>query len=164
MADEDQTVDEGNDNPKDLRKAADDGRKARAEAEQLRRELAFSKAGIDVDTPVGKMLFKAYDGELDKDTLTTAAREVGAIKDAPAHTEELPEAERNQRRERADLASESGTASINQKDPFRAAEDAFREAKKDGAPAHQAFGAAMAQIVEAHQRGDSRVIPTGSRS
>lgn len=162
MADE-EVADEGqNDNPKDLRKAADDGRKARAEAEQLRRELAFSKAGIDVDSPVGKMLFKAYDGELDKDTLTAAAREVGAINDAAPIDEPSP-AERAQSRERADLANESGHASIHNADPFEEAEMAFKEARRSGDPADRAFGAAMSKIVEAHQRGDTRVIPDSPR-
>lgn len=159
MADEDQMVDEGNDNLKDLRKRADEARKLEQEAAQLKRELAFSKAGIDVDTPVGKMLFKAYDGELDKETLTAAAREVGAINDAPATPNEPSPEERSQSRERADLASESGTASIQQGDPFRDAEEAFKDAKRNGDRPEIAFGAALTKVFEAAQRGDTRVIP-----
>lgn len=164
MADEDQ-VDEGNnDNLKDLRKAADEGRKARDEAERLKRELAFAKAGIDVDSAVGKMMFKAYDGELDKDTLTTAAREVGAIKDAPAAPDEPNETERAQTRERADLAHDSGTPSLaNSGDPFRNAEEAFKEAVRNGDRRDLAFGAAMTEILEAHRNGDPRVIPQPRR-
>ena len=50
---------------KDLRDAADRGRKATQELDQVKREMAFLKAGVDTDTKAGQLLFKAYDGELD---------------------------------------------------------------------------------------------------
>lgn len=162
MADEDQ-VDEGqNDNLKDLRRAADDGRKALKEAEALRKELAFAKAGVPTESKLGQLFFNSYDGELTTEAIRTEAEEVGAWRPVTAEPEKANEPtpeERAQSRERADLAADSGHAGINTGDPFRDAEAAFKEARRNGDRSEQAFGAAMTQIIEAHQRGDTRVIP-----
>jgi len=50
-----------------------------AEAEAARRELAMLKAGIDLDTPQGKLFAKAYDGESTLDAVKKAAEEYGVI-------------------------------------------------------------------------------------
>ncbi len=69
-----------------LEKDAKEGKAAKAEAEKLRteaenakKENAFLKAGIDLDSPLGKMFAKGYDGELTVDALKTAASAVGLI-------------------------------------------------------------------------------------
>jgi len=41
------------------------------------RELAFLKAGIDTETGPGKLLAKAYDGDLDPEAIKTYAQEYG---------------------------------------------------------------------------------------
>jgi len=58
---------------RNLRAAANSGKKAEAEAQEAKRELAFMKAGINTDDKVGRMLFSTYDGDLEPDAIKTAA-------------------------------------------------------------------------------------------
>jgi hypothetical protein len=66
---EDDTVDEA---PKDpvrarmrlLEKEAAELKKQLAEAEAVKREIAFIKAGVPMDNPVSKYFVKGYDGEV----------------------------------------------------------------------------------------------------
>lgn len=52
---------------------------AKSEGELAKRELNFIKAGIDTDSPQGKLLLKAYDGENSVDAIKAAAEEYGLI-------------------------------------------------------------------------------------
>lgn len=93
-------------NLKELRQQAEAGRKALAEAEAARRELAFIKAGVDTDSKLGKLLMRTYEGELDVEAIQAEAREIGAIGAPAANAEtEVDEAERAQSRARNDLAT-----------------------------------------------------------
>lgn len=67
---------------KELKSAKAD--KARAEAENAeglaaKRELSLIKAGIDVNTPTGKLFAKSYDGELTMDAIKAQAEEYGLV-------------------------------------------------------------------------------------
>jgi ribosomal protein L12E/L44/L45/RPP1/RPP2 len=57
---------------------------AQAEMEEMRRQLAFARAGIDVDDPAAKYFVRGYDGELDRDSIIAAAIEVRLIGQPPA--------------------------------------------------------------------------------
>ncbi|MCO1498224.1 hypothetical protein, partial [Limosilactobacillus reuteri] len=59
-----------------LREAARLGKEAQARAEQLARENLFLRAGVDLDSKVGKMLFKTWEGD-DIDALKAEAGELG---------------------------------------------------------------------------------------
>lgn len=61
----------------ELRAAADEGRVARREADELKRQLAFTRAGIDYDSGVGKLLFGSFDGEPNPEAVLAAAKEYG---------------------------------------------------------------------------------------
>ena len=61
---------------KELRDAADRGREAMQERDQLKREMAFMKAGVDTDSKAGQLLFKAYDGELDTEAIQAEWQEL----------------------------------------------------------------------------------------
>ena len=67
---------------RELEKDAAAGKAAAAERDAATRELAFLKAGIDLDTPTGKLFAKAYDGANDVDAVKAAATEYGVL--APA--------------------------------------------------------------------------------
>lgn len=54
-----------------------------AEAEAAQRKLAFIEAGIDVNSPTGKLFAKAYDGEFSLDAVKAAATEYGLIGEPP---------------------------------------------------------------------------------
>lgn len=62
-----------------LEQDAEEGRKAVEAAQQARRELAFIKAGIDVDSPQGKLLAKAYEGEATAEAVKAFAVEHGVL-------------------------------------------------------------------------------------
>ena len=64
---------------RDLEKRAKGADTAKAEAEAAKRELAMLKAGIDLDTPQGKLFSKAYDGLPTLDAVKAAAEEYGVI-------------------------------------------------------------------------------------
>jgi len=68
---------------RDLEKDAKAGKAAAAERDAARRELAFLKAGIDLETPTGKLFAKAYDGANDVDAVKAAATEYGVINVTP---------------------------------------------------------------------------------
>lgn len=57
-------------------KAAQD---AKSEGELAKRELNFIKAGIDTDSPQGKLLLKAYDGDNSLESIKAAGEEYGLI-------------------------------------------------------------------------------------
>jgi len=67
---------DNSDNLQDLRDAAERGRLATGENSDLKREMAFLKAGIDTDSKIGGMLLKTYEGELDVEAIRA---EAGAI-------------------------------------------------------------------------------------
>lgn len=144
--------------PKELRQAAEAGRKALAEAEAARRELAFVKAGVDTDSKLGQLLLKTYEGELTMEAIVAEATELGAIK-VPASTEpEINETERSQSRERQALSSEAQPAGSTDEHPKVRARVAFEDAVKNGDPRDVAAGAALAEILKAAHAGDPRVF------
>ena len=71
---------------RDLEKQAKAGKQAKREAEEAmreasnaKRELALMKAGIDLESPTGKLFVKAYDGEISVDAIKAAASEYGLV-------------------------------------------------------------------------------------
>lgn len=74
----DGTQGDGND-LRDLRRAAEDGRKAKSENAALKRDLAFLKAGIDLEDPKMTYFVKGYDGDLEPSAIKQAATEAGFI-------------------------------------------------------------------------------------
>lgn len=145
MADNDPQDQEPHDEPSELRKAADRGRAAQAEAEALRRELAFAKAGIDTDSKAGKMLLKSYEGELTVEAIKAEAEEIGLFKpQEPASTETATPEEREQTDIRAGLATGATAAgSPPDEDPQTAALRAGFEARRQGATHTESFIAAL---------------------
>lgn len=148
--------DETTDSIKDLRRAADEGRKAAAEAEVLRRELAFARAGIDTESKLGRLMLKTYDGELSSEAIKAEAAELGLLQPSAGQTE-VPREEREFNRARMDLASEAGTPAANEADPYLEARQSWETARSDGAPLQDAFAAAMNPLLQAAHRGDDRV-------
>jgi hypothetical protein len=69
-----------------LEREAEEGKQAKAEAaaekqkrEVLERQMAFMQAGVDLDSPLGKMFAKGYEGDLTVDAIRTAGSEVGVV-------------------------------------------------------------------------------------
>lgn len=72
-----------------------DAEAAAQEGSTARRELTFLRAGVDLDSAVGKLFAKAYDGELDPEAIKTQWSEIapsGATPPASAETTTEPPA------------------------------------------------------------------------
>jgi hypothetical protein len=80
---------------------------ALAEADAIRRENAFMKAGIPMDNPMAKYFVKGYDGEISPDAIRTAAEEAQLIEKAAVNAQAKTEADAWNRITRAQRAGES---------------------------------------------------------
>lgn len=92
---EDDASDEGS-GPAGLREHAKrleaQAKAAAEEAAQLKRELAFAKAGLDLSDPKMGYFVKGYDGEATPDAIRAAAEAAGFIgEQTPVSTQELQE-------------------------------------------------------------------------
>lgn len=64
---------------KSLRRAANSKKKLEQELADIRRELAFAKAGINPDDPKMRYFVKGYDGEMTAEAVREAAVEAGFL-------------------------------------------------------------------------------------
>lgn len=87
-ADDEQQQYGDNPNLRQLRKKARDHDTVLAERDQLKRELAFTKAGIP-DTPIGRLLAKSYDGEPTPEAIRAYAVEHGVLEQSDVPGDEL---------------------------------------------------------------------------
>lgn len=69
-----------------LEQEAKEGKRAKAEADEakaelakVKRDLALAQAGIDVNSPTGKLFVKGYDGEPTVEAIKAAASEYGLL-------------------------------------------------------------------------------------
>lgn len=155
---------EQNDNIANLRKAADEGSKAKQEAERLARENAMLRAGVDLDSKAGTYFAKGYDGELTADAIKAEAAEIPgvlrgqtAVTPPPAAPE--PNVDEGAADERLGLASNAGKPNVDEGvDPYTGAMKAFDEALFRNPSRERAATAALSKIVEAANSGDKRVI------
>lgn len=85
--------------PAELREAAKRGKKILSENAQLKRELAFAKAKIDIEDPKMRYFVKGYDGDLTPEAIAAAAVEAGFIEVTPQQPPQVapPEASAQQR-------------------------------------------------------------------
>ena len=74
-----------------LRRAANAAKRLKAENAQMKRELAFAKAGIALEDPKMRYFVKGYDGELEADAIREAATEAGFIQIEQASQEQAPD-------------------------------------------------------------------------
>jgi hypothetical protein len=72
---------------KQLEKETRDLRKQVAEAQAAQKELAFVKAGLDLNSPMAKYFVKGYDGELSPEAIRLAAEEAQLITPQPTVTD-----------------------------------------------------------------------------
>jgi len=148
---------------KELREAADRGRKATQENDALKREMAFLKAGVDTETKAGQLLFKAYDGELDTESIKTEADELGLFKSSqePAPSvEQVPSEDRQATTERQALAETSVPPGSQTESPYDAGHREFREMLDAGKPKEDSAARFVHTILEAASgdNPDQRVI------
>lgn len=155
-----------------LRDAARRGKQAEEENTALRRELLFTKAGIDTSTKIGQSLFASWAGDLED--LTGLKAEFDAIKaelgvststtePAPTTTSTTTTVDDDEMQQRltAQQAMEGGRptpADMLGKHPRDAALEDYHKAILSGADPMIAQTDAMAKVISAANKGDSRVF------
>lgn len=91
---------------KKIEKENRDLRKQLAEAEEVKKELAFVKAGIDLTSPMAKYFVKGYDGELSPEAIRLAAEEAQLITPTPT----VPDSDKQAWQQTNRIAAGSETA------------------------------------------------------
>lgn len=89
--DDEQDQSDQQDSPRSLRRAANQSGKLKKENADLKRELAFAKAGIDLADPKMGYFVRGYEGELDPKAIKSAAAEAGFL--APPQSQPDPGAQ-----------------------------------------------------------------------
>ena len=125
--------------------------------------MAFLKAGVDTDTKAGKLLFKAYDGELDTDLLRAEADELGILKGAeplPPPEPDSTEADVRVAQERQNLAADQIAPENQTESPYDAGHREFREMLDAGRPKEDSAARFIHTVLEAAggDSPDSRVV------
>ena len=146
---------------KELREAAERGRKAAQELDGMKREMAFLKAGVDTDTKAGQLLYKAYDGELETDLLRAEAAELGILREASAPVQEMSDdSDRQATQERRALAENTVPPENQTESPYAAGHREFREMLDAGRPKEDSAGRFIHTVLEAAggNSPDQRVV------
>ncbi len=89
-------------------------RQQAAEFETLKREMAFTKAGIDLNVPMAKYFVRGYDGEVSPEAIRKAAEEANLIQ-TPRPQNVADEAEQRawSRLSKAGSAGETNDQEVN---------------------------------------------------
>ena len=144
---------------KDLRDAAERGRKATQELDDMKREMAFIKAGVDTDSKAGQLMNKAYDGELETELIQAEASELGILKgDAQAPQQDSSTQDVAGVQERQALAGDSISPEVNTQSPYEQGFQEFKTAYDSGKPKDESAARFVHTVLEAAGRGDDRVI------
>ena len=157
MAEE--TEDTGTEDVSALRKAAEDGRSARAEADLARKELAFVKAGVDTSTKPAQALLNSYAGDLSAEAIQAEAREWSLLKsdEAPAAPDYTEEAKAQEMRDGLD-----GSPAPDTQPEKSGVDKAFEQFKIDresgGYSQTDATNRAIGGIINAARQGDPQAI------
>lgn len=153
-------------------RAAQQARKARLETAQLRRTLAFTKAGVDTDTKFGEFVMGSYKGDLDGEAIkahVAAVRKELGVTDPPAddatppatETKQYDPAETAQTDERRNLAAggipDDGTGINSRQQAIDAMKKTAEEGRVNLAPSEFLQRA----VVDTLNGGDSFKVKTG---
>jgi hypothetical protein len=109
---DDDTTDEAPKDPvrarmRQLEKELKAKEQALAEAEAIKREFAFVKAGVPMDSPMAKYFVKGYDGEFTPEAIRAAAEEANLIQAQKQDTRTIQEQEAWSRVSKAQRAGET---------------------------------------------------------
>ena len=147
---------------KELRDAADRGKEAIAERDLLKREVAFMKAGVDTDSKAGQLLFKAYDGELDTESIKSEWQELAPSPDPVSEPEPAKEAitetDVKVMEERKVLADESVSVEATTQSPYEQGFQEFKKAYDAGTPKEDSAARFVHTVLEAAGQNDERVL------
>jgi len=135
---------------KELRDAAERGKKASQELDAMKREMAFMKAGVDTDTKAGQLLFKAYDGELETELIQAEWSELVPAAAAPPPEPETVDATDTQvAQQRQDLAGDSVPPGTQTESPYDAGHREFKAMMDAGRPKEDSAARFVHTVLEA---------------
>ena len=145
---------------KELRDAADRGKKATQELDAMKREMAFLKAGVDTDTKAGQLLYKAYDGDLETEAIQAEWSELVPGAAAPPPAETVDAADTQVAEQRRDLAGDNVPPENQTESPYDAGHREFREMMDAGRPKEDSAATFIPTVLEAAGGADraSRVL------
>ena len=149
---------------KELRDAAERGKKASQELDAMKREMAFMKAGVDTDTKAGQLLFKAYDGELETELIQAEWSELVPAAAAPPPEPETVDATDTQvAQQRQDLAGDSVPPGTQTESPYDAGHREFKAMMDAGRPKEDSAARFIHTVLEAAggNSPDQRVLTDG---
>lgn len=167
MADEEQNQEPNEQEDKFVRMKREDidklqeAAKAGGTAAELQRENIFLKSGIPTDTPLGKMFYKSYDGDLTPDAIKAAATEVGLVQPSTEGTKEVnlqPGEERSTDERRAAASNASPGGVLPEKHPQQEAREKAEAIVKEGGTYEQAGAGFLSTLVKRYSEGDQRAV------
>jgi hypothetical protein len=127
----DETPDDGDEDFKNLRAKAKRADTLERENTQMKRELAFTKAGIPMDDPKVGYFIKGYDGELDPAVIRSAAEEAGFVQPPPQQVDPAVQ-QAQQGQQRVMRASSGAETQFDQAGIRFGAEQAMAEGGLEG--------------------------------
>lgn len=151
---------------KQLRKNA---AKASANASAAK-ELALFKAGIDTDSATGKMFLKSYDGELSKEAIIEAGKDIqGLFKESSTQSDDTtnsgneggevePGSEEGSTQERGALQTDSVPDDGRGRDVKADALKRAQEANLKGATEEETLGSFIGDLAAGYGEGDRSVV------
>ena len=134
---------------KELRDAADRGKKASQELDAMKREMAFLKAGVDTDTKAGQLLYKAYDGDLETAAIQAEWSELVPAAAAPPPAETVDATDTQVAEQRRDLAGDSVPPENQTESPYDAGHREFRTMMDEGRPKEDSAARFVHTVLEA---------------
>jgi len=134
---------------KELRDAADRGKKATQELDAMKREMAFLKAGVDTDTKAGQLLYKAYDGDLETAAIQAEWSELVPAAAAPPPAETVDATDTQVSQQRQDLAGDSVPPENQTESPYDAGHREFRTMMDEGRPKEDSAARFVHTVLEA---------------
>lgn len=149
---------------KDIRALEAKARKNDEDAAELataKRELAFHKAGVDLESKAGQLLLKSWDGDLDVEAIKAEAGELNALTSGKAPAADSgDDGERQSTDERSALGTGAGADEHQTPtpDPVKGAVELGFAALKEGKSEEAALGAVFEHLARAAEGGDTRVI------
>ena len=125
------------------------------DVDKLQRELVMTKAGVNTESPLGKMFFSAYDGELTKEAVQAAAQEVGLL-EVTTPPPELTQEEKGATQERQMAANGAAQPDTNPQHPKDEAIEKAKSIVQEGGTYEQAGAGYISTLVQRHAQGDQR--------
>lgn len=146
---------------RELREAAERGRVAEAKAEALQRENLAIRAGIDIDSRLGKMFLENYKGELTVDAVKADALDLGILKTAAPDTTAADE-DADMQRQRQQMSGGRATGAAGNEfsdtpNPYDTGYAEFHELMSKGVSRDRAGLALFDRVFAAGVKGDPRV-------